>query len=197
MSINPYQSPATDSAFPYGGSLDDGGLGCPPVVEGKCLVVASGTILPAVCVRTNQPVSKDDLLRKQFDWCTPWVALLVLVSALLVIIAYFVLRKRCWLTFGLHPELRKKYRRRMIFKVVVVLALIAAIVLFASMDAPVGVGITIILLVVAVIALFIGNSPLKVAKYRQGRFWIKGFSEEYLASMQQYSAGVHYPVPLA
>jgi hypothetical protein len=41
---------------------------------------------------------------------------------------------------------------------------------------------------IAVLTFIIGNSPPKVVKYRRGWFWIKGFSDEYLASIKPRSA---------
>jgi hypothetical protein len=96
MDTNPFQTPETGfDAMP---AVRLAGL---PRVDGKCLVVASGTVLPPVCVKTNQPVSEGDLVRKQFDWCSPWVALLLLVNVLVLLIVYFIVHKKCSLTFGL------------------------------------------------------------------------------------------------
>ena len=33
---------------------------------------------------------------------------------------------------------------------------------------------------IALIAIFVGNSPLRVTNFRQGEFWIKGCSPEFL-----------------
>jgi hypothetical protein len=43
----------------------------------------------------------------------------------------------------------------------------------------------LVLFLVAVVALFVGNSPLSVVKYREGMFWIRGCSGEFLASVNQ------------
>lgn len=156
------------------------------MVDGKCLVVASGTVLPAVCVKTNQPVSQEDLVEKRFYWCSPIVGLLIVVSGLLLMLVYFVARRKCLLTFGLQPKLRRKYRRRVIVKTVAVIGLFFAIPV--SAESEVLMLTVLVLFLIAVVSLFFGNSPLSVVKYRDKAFWIAGFSEEYLAEMRLRSA---------
>jgi uncharacterized protein YneF (UPF0154 family) len=179
MDTNPFQTPETGFDVTPAARLP--GL---PRAEGDFLVVASGTVLPPLCVKTNQPVSQRDLVRKQFDWCSPWVALLILVNLLVLIIVYFIVRKRCSLTFGLAPQVRKAYRRRMLVKIAAVIALFFAIPFSAALDSNIAIVIVVVLLLAGIVALFIGNSPLRVTKYREGMFWIKGFSPEYLAGFK-------------
>jgi hypothetical protein len=177
MDTNPYQSPATD-AF----AMPAERFGDLPRVDGKYLVVASGMVLPPVCVKTNQPVTEGDLVRKQFYWCSPWFALLVLLSGLLLILVYFIARRKCVITFGLDPRLRKSYRRWMLLKTTAAILLFFAIPLSTAIDVTIAPVVVVVLFLVAVVSLFIGNSPLSVVKYRKGMFWIKGFSNEYLAN---------------
>jgi hypothetical protein len=66
MDTNPFQTPQT--GFDVLPAARLAGLAH---VDGRFLVVASGTVLPLRCVKTNRPVSEGDLLRKQFDWCSP------------------------------------------------------------------------------------------------------------------------------
>jgi hypothetical protein len=48
--------------------------------------------------------------------------------------------------------------------------------------------ILMVLFLVALLSLPMGNSPLSIVKYRKGMFWIKGFSDEYLASFKPRSS---------
>lgn len=179
MNPNPYQSPATIPAATSGERL-----GKVPTVDEKCLVVASGTVLPPLCVKTNQPVAEDDMVRRQFHWCSPWVGLLIALSGLILILVYFVARRKCTLTFGLDPRLKSKYRRRKLFKVVAAIALFVTLPFSAAANVTVAPFIVLVLFLVAIVSLFIGNSPLSVVKYRKGMFWIKGFSDDFLANFQ-------------
>ncbi len=172
MEMNPYASPSSPMAVqvPQFG------------VEGRALVVPTNTVLPPVCIRTNQPVSEADMVRKDFYWCPPWVALLMLVSGCVLILVYFVARKRFTITYGLSPELRKSYRKWLMAKLLAVIGLFFAIPLSAGSE--IGVFIVLVLFLVAVVSLFIGNIPLSVANHRRGLFWVKGCSAEYLARLE-------------
>ena len=176
MGTNPYQSPRASCDAPPAERF-----GSRPSVDGECLVVTSGTVLPPVCVKTNRPLSDDDLVRKEFHWCSAWVGLLILLSGLLLILVYFVARRRCSLTFGLDPRVRRECRKRVLLKVVAAIVLFLAMPFSAALDVTIVPIVVIALFLVAVVSLFIGNSPLSVVKYRKGLFWIKGFSSEFLA----------------
>ncbi len=93
MSTNAEQSPRAGPVAAPGA-----GHGSVPRVDGNCLVVASRTVLPPVCVKTNQPVSEDDLVCRDLRWCSPWILLLILLSGLLLILVYFLARlfNLCW-----------------------------------------------------------------------------------------------------
>jgi hypothetical protein len=56
MDQNPYQAPATASFA----TQENRNFR----VDGKFLVVESGTVLPLLCVKTNQPLSKEDLVTR-------------------------------------------------------------------------------------------------------------------------------------
>jgi hypothetical protein len=180
--INPYQSPET-SPLDAPAEHADGR----PWVDGGCLVVASGTVLPPVCVKTNERVSENDLMRKDYHWCSPLVGLLVLASGLLLILVYFAARKKCSVTFGLHPRVRWKYRRRVLLKVVATIVLFLAIPYSATVDDTALPFLVMVLFLAVIVSFFIGNSPLSVVKYRKGMFWVEGFSREFLADFKPES----------
>lgn len=153
-------------------------------VEGNELVVRDGAVLPAVCVKTNQPVPTDDLAKEEFTWCTPWIGLLFVISGPLLILLYFLIRKRFALTYGLHPDYRKQRRKRTMIKSLVAVVLFLTMPFLAAIDNMVLIAIAVIALIVAVITIFVGNSPLSVTKHSEGRFWVKGFSPEFLARLE-------------
>src|SRR4029079_1081851 len=98
-----------------------------PRAEGKLLIIRDGDVLPRRCVKTNQPVSVVEVRTKEFTWCSPLVGLLILLSGPLLIIVYFLARKRFYLTFGLSDDVRRRSRNIYIAKVA------AAVVLFFAM----------------------------------------------------------------
>lgn len=174
MDTNPYKPPVALDTF---SGKPDAGTIC---VEGKYLVVCSGAVLPQRCVKTNQKITEQDMRHKTFEWCSPWVALSFLISGCIMIVLYFVFRRKCSLTFGIHPSVRKKYRNRLIFKVLATVALLVSLPFVAATDSGGLIAAVLILFIFAFIASFIGNSPLSIAKHREGEFWIKGCCQEFL-----------------
>jgi hypothetical protein len=161
-----------------------------PTIDGRCLVLSSGSVLPDVCVKTNQPISAEDQVTRTFYWCSPLVALWFLVSGLLVMLVYFIARKKCELTFGLSPSIKKKYRNRLLFKILAAIALFFAMPVSATVNSAAVPIIVMILFIAAIVSLFVANSPLSVARYEKGRFWVKGFSDEYLAAFATSSRAI-------
>jgi hypothetical protein len=177
MDTNPYKPPvALDTMY---GKPDAG----TSRVEGKQLVVRSGAVLPQRCVKTNQKITEEDLRRKTFEWCSPWVALSFLVSGCIMIVLYFVFRRQCSITFGMHSSVRKRYRNWLLFKVLATVALFASLPFVAATDSGGLIATVLILFIFAFITCFIGNSPLSIAKHREGEFWIKGCCPEFLSQI--------------
>ena len=159
-----------------------------PLVENRVedrLVVTSPATLPPFCVKTNAPVESADMQRRRLSWCSPFLGLLILISGLLLIVLYFVLRKHCTLTFGLSPAVRNRYRNRRIFKGVAAIVLFFSLPVASAFDSTAVIATVLVLFLVAFISLFIGNSPLTVLKHRNGEFWISGCSRDFLSRVQQ------------
>lgn len=157
-------------------------------VENGLLVVPSGCILPAICIKTNTPVTEQDMIRRELTWCSPWVGLLFLVSGPLLILIYFVARKRCSITYGLSPEIRKRISTRSWAKFLAMCSFLIATVVIATIDSnhwiiAAALPATFLLFLFFVVALFVGNSPLRVVKHRNGMFWIKGLQSDCLARL--------------
>ncbi|MCY2989988.1 MAG: hypothetical protein NTY19_19265 [Planctomycetota bacterium] len=132
-------------------------------------------------MKTNQPVSEADFKQRRLSFCPPIVGLLILLSGLLLILVYFIARKSCLITVGVSPSVRRKYRNRWIVKIVAVVVLFFAILFAAAIDSTPLIIIVFVLFIVAIVSLFIGNSPLTITKYRKGEFWVSGCSREFLA----------------
>lgn len=173
MNLNPYQSPAT-SCTP---TAADAGVR----VDGRQLVVRSGVVLPQVCVKTNEPVSPQDMIEGRLSWCSPIVGLLILLSGFLLILVYFIVRQKCIITFGLSPALRRKYYNRRMAKIVAVVVLFLALPFVAGVDSTPLIIVVFVLFLASVVSLFVGNSPLKITEHHKGQFWIAGCSKDFLA----------------
>lgn len=178
MSDNPYRPPEALSGSRSSTSLD-------VRVQGKQLVVRTGAVLPAFCVKTNEVVRPEEMQNRSFTWCSPLVGLLILLSGPLLILVYFLLRKHCRLTFGLSPEIRRKYRNRKLLKTLAIVVLFFSIPIAAGAEsAAIVIGVVVAFLV-AVVSLFVGNSPLTVRAHRDGEFWIEGCSHEFLSRLAE------------
>lgn len=156
-------------------------------VEGKTLVVVSGTRLPPICVRTNQPVTNEDMVRKDFYWCSPWYAFLILVGVVVYLLVYILARQQCTLTFGLHPSVKAMYRKRIFIKSMVAIALFISLPFVAATNSTPLIVLVIAAFIGTIISFCIGNTPLTVTKAKYGRFWVKGFSPEYLEVISKFS----------
>ena len=178
MDPNPYRPPVVVEA-PFGKSQQ------PEIfVDGKYLVVPSGTVLPPSCVKTNQKITDREMRQKVFEWCSPWVALSFLISGCILIVLYFVLRKRCELVFGVHPSVRSRYRRRAMVKALATAICFVGILVAAAADYGPLIAVACVLFILAMASNFLGNTPLSIAKYRNGRFWIRGCCPEFLAQFE-------------
>ena len=183
MDTNPYQAPPlTTESIPMATLVG-------PVhysyVDGDALVVPSGTVLPPICIKTNQPVSDRDVKTQTTFWCTPWIFLLLLIGPLPLCIGYFVVRKKCSLKFGLQPQIRKRYRNRVLLKSLIAFGLFFGMLFSTAYKVGEITLALAILFLIALIVACVGNSPISIKTYKDGAFWVKGCSPEFLRDIQQ------------
>lgn len=176
---NPFRSPASDIGYPDGKPFDlaDSSM---MRVDGKFLVVKSGVVLPRFCVKTNAPIPESSLRKKTLTWCPPYVFAFVLLGGLIVIVAYFLVRKRCNVTYGISAQTQRKYKTRLIVKSLIALGLFVSLPLTAGLNDTAST-VMVILFILSIVALLLGNSPLSITKHKKGEFWISGCSKEFLA----------------
>jgi hypothetical protein len=188
MNENPYQSPKAP--------VLPGPAPAQVFVDRDCLVVRSGAVLAGRCVKTNRPVSDSEIVPRNLYWSPSWIVLLILVSPLILVLAYFLVRKRCRLTFGMHSEIRRRYRRRTATALLLMIGSFLALPFLAATDFDVLIIGMVLLFLGAISFLFVGCSPLKIIRRERDLFWVRGCSQEYLAQTAaeqaaQQSAG--YP----
>jgi hypothetical protein len=158
-------------------------------VEGDAFVCPSGCTMPQICVKTNQPVSERDMILTNLKWCPNSLGLWAVLGSPWLIVAYFAGRDLCLITYGLDRGLRSRSIFLTILKVLAcALSLVAAIYLACSESTnwiiePL-MYTFFVLFLLAVLALFMGRQPLYVADHRDGMFWIKGFSQDYLDALE-------------
>ena len=172
---NPYSSP--QSALGIDASIVEVGE---YQVDGRDLMLRNGKKLPSFCIKSNEPITESDFRTKTLSWCPRWVLVLIVLNVLIMLVAYFITCKKCLLTFGLSPEVRRKYRNRLIAKSAIAIALLCVTVIAASLNYQSMAIVTGILFAVALVVALLGNAPLSIVKHQKGTFWIRGCSDEFL-----------------
>ena len=158
-------------------------------IDGDALVLPSGCTMPSKCVKTNQPVSESDMIFANLGWAPKSVGLWALLGTPFLIVAHFANRELCTITYGLNRRQRIKNVVYTIAKILSSAGLLAATIglsIIPSNDRFITplIWITFILFLASIVIIFIGNSPLRVVEYRDGLFWVKGFSQEFLDDLE-------------
>lgn len=176
QSVNPYAAPATltPEKMTFAGFE----------VRGKKLAVQDGAILPARCIKTNQPVTIEEtgrIKRIKLAWSNPWWALLILLplGILVYIIVALSTRKSGSITVHLSHQAVK--RKRIWVSSLLLLAVGIPTVVFGlkiglSEIAFIAFFTSIILLIIALFS----TRYLTPVRHKEGWFLIRGINREYL-----------------
>jgi hypothetical protein len=154
-------------------------------VEDGLLVVPSGCVLPPICIRTNQPVSANDLILTNLFWSPPAVLpLYLLLGPIAALHAQFLAHEMCEITYALSPSIwRWAVFRRVVCSVLAIAFFVAMAFLAAANFSPWLFVPPGILFVVALIGAVAGPAHLSIVKCRNGMYWIKGFRPDYLSQL--------------
>jgi hypothetical protein len=171
---NPYQAPAEMQPLASSGTARQYRR------EEKQLVVKSGVVLPLYCVKTGEPITEEDLRTRTLTYSPSYVIILIVLSLLIGLIVYLIVRKKCTLTFGLSPRIRSKYRNRVLIALFVAILCVGGIFLSVKLDNGMLMFASIVLMLVSLVVVLLGGSPLTAANHVNGRFWIKGCSRAFL-----------------
>ena len=79
-------------------------------IDGKLLVVRTGSVLPPLCVKTGAKVAKGEYSKRRLKWTQETRG-----RKLVMIISYFTSRQNCELTFGLSTGQKTKLLMFFIF----------------------------------------------------------------------------------
>jgi hypothetical protein len=153
--------------------------------DGKRIIVpTTNPVLPLRCVKTNQPVSPDEVKKKTLYWCPPWAIIFVLLNLIIFFIIYLIVRKKVVVMIPLSREGRRKVNKHAFISAGIALAGVAMIVM-AAVDAK-----YIMLILVGILtilgALIYGGRKgtlLRIAKYNSVEVAFAGASREFLASL--------------
>jgi hypothetical protein len=148
-------------------------------IEGKYLVVRSGTVFPARCIKTNAPVNESPI-NKTLSWVKPIWLLLILASGFRFFIFHPRVSKECHITYFMS----RSERLKVWIRTVVSLLIIGVPVATLFTDAPVTQVTLIVTAVVSLVMVMAFARPIGVAKAKDGEFWIKGCGKAFLASIR-------------
>lgn len=158
-------------------------------VEGDAFVCPSGCTMPQICVKTNQPVAERDMILTNLTWSPNSLGLWVVLGSPWLLLAYFAGRDLCLITYGLDRRLRYRKNFWTIVKVLACASFLTAAIYLASSESRHWIVEPMmytffVLFLLSVIVLFMNRQPLYVGDHRDGLFWIKGFSKEYLEELE-------------
>jgi hypothetical protein len=158
-------------------------------IEGNALVLPSGCTLPLKCVLTNQPVTQSEMIFTNLTWTPKSVGLSAISGAPSLVFAHFVGRELCTITYGLNWRARVRRVLWTLVNLVLCVALFAATLAMAISSSTHWSTTALLygffaLFLLSVAALFLRRKPLNVVDYRDGMFWITGFSQEYLDALE-------------
>lgn len=148
-------------------------------LEGKELVVTSGSSLPPICIKSGR---SDELTPVTITLShSPSWAFLVggVVLAL-------VFQKKCEITYFINADIAAALRKRRLFGVIGICLAVAVLVAAGLAEQPV-VGIIGFLLALASLILLIrGSLGLSISRHKDGtEFWIRGFHKTFFERLEK------------
>lgn len=180
MDSNPYAPPAETSLPPSPTSS------VYYFCDGDYLVVRDGADLPPVCVRTNEPAG-DGAWRKKvaIAWTPPWVFVLILVNILVLLIVALITQKKAKITYSLSTAARAAIVKKRGIGFFLLLATVVLVFLAFTWTSEFAwmCGLAGLVSLIAALVFFVIANPIKVVKFRDGWFRIKGCSKEFLATL--------------
>jgi hypothetical protein len=157
--MNPFQPPADDS--PLRARPDRLGYGF--IVDGRTLIAQKGAVLPDLCIYTGRQTG-GNRVTKTFSWAPPALAFLILISALIYIIVYFIVRKTGTLDYALSDEARQRRTSGILLAVGGSVASVVLFIVGVSKDSPVTALGAFGLLLVALIVGTVRARVIHIAK---------------------------------
>jgi peptidoglycan/LPS O-acetylase OafA/YrhL len=153
---------------------------------GKTVVMLHGASLPHRCIKCNEPAQEPTKSRTLY-WIHPALFLLLFVGGwLILLIVYYVVRKRAEVNPGLCE--RHKKRRTMALGIGWTLSIFGLFMIFAAIggDTPGPALVGALLLLVAIIVGMSMGRLVYARKVTKDEIRLGGFGKEYLDSLPGY-----------
>jgi hypothetical protein len=176
--FNPYAAPETDAKDPYfSHGRNQGGIWR----DGLILVMDKEAKLPDRCVKCDEP-SEKERLRRNLYWHHPAYYALVLISPLIYLIAYAIVRKTAQVDVGLCSQHR--WRRWRAIAIAWALGLAGVAVFISGLLRPVNGWLVLLggVLLFGSVIYGVIKAQVVVPKRIDKRFvWLKQVHPDYLA----------------
>jgi hypothetical protein len=181
---NPYAAPADVQ------TIVDVDNGVKFFRDGRFLIVRDGAELPETCVVTNEPAESGSWRKRvKIAWTPPWVYVLILVNVIVLLIVAMIVQKKARITYSVGSRSRRKIVLRRSIGFVLFLLCVALFFFGATADTDEMVGIGILggfAALIASLIFFVIANPVKVVKFKNGWFRIKGCSPDFLDTLPQH-----------
>lgn len=149
-----------------------------------CIVVQDGAVLPSRCVKTNEPVDGGGVVKRLSCVKSSWHDFTGPSFLLNLVLLYCYSRESSTLTYFLSPEVRWRYFRRRLFSASLLFGCVACWYAAIVLDSGTWVFIGVALLVAGVVAVLRFCCPVRVIRWHNGEFWIKGCSPAFVESLE-------------
>ena len=163
--------------------------------DGRLLVVPVGNPrFPLRCVKTNEPVTADDVRTRRFEWVPPIVYLSLLLTPIAFFICYYLFRQHVHLPTPLSRAGRRIVRRN---EFIAAALLVGGVVLFvaaiavwqdnlrsfsadvARLALVMGIG-GLVAFIAGILHALLKGRALRLVKLQDGRAWFAGASPAFL-----------------
>ncbi len=165
--MNPFEPPAEDS------------LGRAPArrrggyyMSGQTLVADKGTALPELCLYSGQP-TQGKRVTKKLVWATPAISILMVISPLIYLIVYFIVRKSGMLEYSLSDEARSRRTSGIVITLGGIFASIVLLFYGADQHSPPMILGALGLMIVALIVGLVRSLVVRIAKIDANHIHLK------------------------
>jgi hypothetical protein len=156
--------------------------------DGKLLVARRGAVLPDRCLKCNSP-AEGSQFKRTLSWHRPFWFLLVLISLLVYVLVYFLVRWKATITVGLCPHHRRRRAKAIAIGWLTMLAGLGTIVAAASVSnnlTPIGVAVGVVVLSGGIIGGMLGSRVLVPTRIDKHYVWLSHVSTDYLATFPEW-----------
>ena len=155
--------------------------------DGKYLMVRKDATITSrsMLMKCNELAAEGYQFKRSLSWASPYYALLILVSLLLYILIYFIVRWRGAVTVGVCPLHRSKRKRAILNGWLAALAGIGSISAAGVVPdkiIPIAVIVGLLLIVAGLIGGMLGSRILVPARIDKHFIWLSKVSPAYLAT---------------